>query len=78
MTAVLIERRKPCSLYILSFAFIFVVKLFVECPVPLFWDTINSSCVTQCPLFSFGNHTLAQCQPCKYTLITLTLYLWAV
>ena len=55
MTAVLIETRKPCSLTVII-AFIFVI---IECPIPLFWDNTSSSCVTQCPLFTFGKHTLA-------------------
>ena len=36
-----------------------------DCSLPLYWDSTSNSCIAQCPLFTFGNHTLAQCQPCK-------------
>ena len=36
-----------------------------DCLLPLYLDSESNSCVAQCPLFTFGNHTLAECQPCK-------------
>ena len=35
------------------------------CELPLYLDRQSNSCVRQCPLFTFGNHTTEQCQPCK-------------
>ena len=34
-----------------------------------FYSCDCNSCVTQCPIFTFGNHTVGECQSCK--LITL-------
>jgi Notch-like protein len=38
-----------------------------ECSLPYYLDTLSAviSCVAQCPLLTFGNHTSGQCQPCK-------------
>ena len=30
-----------------------------------FYSCDCNSCVTQCPIFTFGNHTVGECQPCK-------------
>ena len=36
-----------------------------ECSQTYFLDTTINSCVDQCPLFTFENHSSGQCQPCK-------------
>ena len=38
------------------------------CGLPFYLDQQSNSCVRQCPLFFFGNHTTEQCQPCKLVL----------
>ena len=35
------------------------------CEPPSYLDRRSNSCVRQCPLFFFGNHTTGLCQPCK-------------
>ena len=32
-----------------------------------------NTCVTQCPIFMFGNHTVGECQPCKLIIIIKAL-----
>lgn len=39
--------------------------ILVACDVPLYFDAGTNNCVRQCPLFTFGNHTVAECQPCE-------------
>ena len=39
-----------------------------ECSLPLYVDRTVINCVAQCPLFTFGNHTSAVCQPCELLL----------
>ena len=44
-----------------------------ECSLPHYSvSTVNTN-VTQCPLFTFGNYTSGQCQPCKYDIIIIYL-----
>ena len=45
--------------------------IFTACESLTYLDRQSNSCVRQCPLFFFGNHTTAQCQPCKIIDFTM-------
>ena len=55
---------------VLAITFCFMIVLLnlctcIACEFPSYLDRQSNSCVRQCPLFFFENHTGGLCQPCK-------------